>query len=139
MTRYEREVKDYCRRAGGLLACGRTQRREFDRLTAQSVRDYLQEAPDASWMEVEQILGSPQDAADAFMESMPPDTAERWAGARKRRLRLTLGRCPQTPPASGRSFNLSGYCIAGGGHCLFLGHSRGSADRNGNDSYIRYY
>lgn len=85
---YEREVKDYCRRAGGLLACGRTQRREFDRLTAQSVRDYLQEAPDASWTEVEQILGSPQDAADAFMESMPPDTAERWAGARKRRLRL---------------------------------------------------
>ena len=87
---YEREVKDYCRRVGGLLACGRTQRREFDRLTAQSVRDYLQEAPDASWTEVEQILGSPQDAADAFMESMPPDTAERWAGARKRRLRLAV-------------------------------------------------
>ena len=85
---YEREVKDYCRRAGGLLACGRTQRRAFDRLTAESVQDYLQEEPGASWTEVEQILGSPQDAADAFMESMPPDTAERWAGARKRRMRL---------------------------------------------------
>lgn len=85
---YEREVKDYCRRAGGLLACGRTQRREFDRLTAQSVRDYLQEAPDASWTEVEQMLGSPEDAAGAFMESLPPGTAERWAGTHKRRLRL---------------------------------------------------
>lgn len=85
---YEREVKDYCRRAGGLLACGRTQRREFDRLTAQSVRDYLQEAPDASWTEVEQMLGSPEDAAGAFMESLPPGTAERWAGTHKRRMRL---------------------------------------------------
>lgn len=85
---YEREVKDYCRRAGGLLACGRTQRREFDRLTAQSVRDYLQEEPDATWTEVEQMLGSPEDAAGAFMESLPSGTAERWAGTRKRRMRL---------------------------------------------------
>ena len=85
---YEREVKDYCRRAGGLLACGRTQRREFDRLTAQSVQDYLQEEPDATWTEVEQMLGSPEEAADAFMETLPPGTAERWAGTRKRRLRL---------------------------------------------------
>lgn len=85
---YEREVKDYCRRAGGLLACGRTQRREFDRLTAQSVQDYLQEEPDATWTEVEQMLGSPEDAAGAFMESLPSGTAERWAGTRKRRMRL---------------------------------------------------
>lgn len=85
---YEREVKDYCRCAGGLLACGRTQRREFDRLTAQSVQDYLQEEPDATWTEVEQMLGSPEEAADAFMETLPPGTAERWAGTRKRRLRL---------------------------------------------------
>ena len=35
---YEREVKDYCRRAGGLLACGRAQRQRFDRLTRQSVQ-----------------------------------------------------------------------------------------------------
>ncbi len=85
---YEREVKDYCRRAGGLLACGRTQRRAFDRLTAESVQDYLQEEPGASWTEVEQMLGSPEDAAGAFMESLPSGTAERWAGTRKRRMRL---------------------------------------------------
>ena len=85
---YEREVKDYCRRVGGLLACGRTQRQAFERLTAQSVQDYLQEEPDATWTEVEQMLGSPEEAADAFMETLPPGTAERWAGTRKRRLRL---------------------------------------------------
>lgn len=85
---YERKVKDYCRRAGGLLACGRTQRRAFDRLTAESVQDYLQEEPGASWTEVEQMLGSPEDAAGAFMESLPSGTAERWAGTRKRRMRL---------------------------------------------------
>ena len=48
---YEREVKDYCRRAGGLLACGRAQRQRFDRLTRQSVQEYLQEVPGASWPE----------------------------------------------------------------------------------------
>ena len=85
---YEREVKDYCRRAGSLLACGRAQRQRFDRLTRQSVQEYLQESPGASWPEVEQTLGSPEEAAGAFMESLPPGAAEHWAGARKRRLRL---------------------------------------------------
>ena len=86
---YEREVKDYCRRAGSLLACGRAQRQRFDRLTRQSVQEYLQEVPGASWPEVEQTLGSPEEAAGAFMESLPAGAAEHWAGARKRRLRLT--------------------------------------------------
>ena len=86
---YEREVKDYCRRAGSLLACGRAQRQRFDRLTRQSVQEYLQEVPGASWQEVEQTLGSPEEAAGAFMESLPPGAAEHWAGAHRRRLRLT--------------------------------------------------
>ena len=86
---YEREVKDYCRRAGSLLACGRAQRQRFDRLTRQSVQEYLREVPGASWPEVEQTLGSPEEAAGAFMESLPAGAAEHWAGARKRRLRLT--------------------------------------------------
>lgn len=85
---YEREVKDYCRRAGGLLACGRAQRQRFDRLTRQSVQEYLQEVPGASWPEVEQTLGSPEEAAGAFMESLPAGAAEHWAGAHRRRLRL---------------------------------------------------
>lgn len=85
---YEREVKDYCRRAGSLLACGRAQRQRFDRLTRQSVQEYLQEVPGASWPEVEQTLGSPEEAAGAFMESLPPGVAEHWAGAHRRRLRL---------------------------------------------------
>ena len=85
---YEREVKDYCRRAGSLLACGRAQRQRFDRLTRQSVQEYLQEVPGASWPEVEQTLGSPEEAAGAFMESLPAGTAEHWAGAHRRRLRL---------------------------------------------------
>lgn len=72
---YEREVKDYCRRAGSLLACGRAQRQRFDRLTRQSVQEYLQESPGASWPEVEQTLGSPEEAAGAFMESLPPGAA----------------------------------------------------------------
>lgn len=86
---YEREVKDYCRRAGSLLACGRAQRQRFDRLTRQSVQEYLQEVPGASWPEVEQTLGSPEEAAGAFMESLPAGTAEHWAGTHRRRLRLT--------------------------------------------------
>ena len=36
------------------------------------------------------ILGSPEDAAAAFMETLPPGTAEHWAGVRKRRLRLVV-------------------------------------------------
>ncbi|WP_294499892.1 hypothetical protein [uncultured Gemmiger sp.] len=85
---YESEVKDYCRRAGSLLACSRAQRQQFDRLTRQSVQEYLQEVPGAPWPEVERTLGSPEEAASAFMESLPPDTAEHWAGAHKCRLRL---------------------------------------------------
>ena len=81
-------MKDYCRRAGSLLACGRAQRQRFDRLTRQSVQEYLQEVPGASWPEVEQTLGSPEEAAGAFMESLPAGTAEHWAGAHRRRLRL---------------------------------------------------
>lgn len=87
---YEREVKDYCRRAGSLLACGRAQRQRFDHLTRQSVQDYLQEAPDAPWPEVEQVLGSPAEAAGAFMETLPPGAAEQWAAAHKRRQRLAV-------------------------------------------------
>ena len=86
---YEREVKDYCRRAGSLLACGRAQRQRFARLTRQSVQEDLQEVPGASWPEVEQTLGSPEEAAGAFMESLPAGAAEHWAGAHRRRLRLT--------------------------------------------------
>ena len=36
------------------------------------------------------MLGSPEDAAAAFMETLPPGTAEHWAGVRKRRLRLVV-------------------------------------------------
>lgn len=87
---YERDVKQYCRRASSLLTCSRAQRQAFDRLIARSVQDYLQEQPDASWPEVEQMLGSPEDAAAAFMETLPPGTAEHWVGVRKRRLRLVV-------------------------------------------------
>lgn len=87
---YERDVKQYCRRASSLLTYSRAQRQAFDRLIARSVQDYLQEQPDASWPEVEQMLGSPEDAAAAFMETLPPGTAEHWAGVRKRRLRLVV-------------------------------------------------
>lgn len=87
---YERDVKQYCRRAGSLLSCSRAQRQAFDRLIARSVQDYLQEQPDASWPEIEQMLGSPEDAAAAFMETLPPGTAEHWADVRKRRLRLVV-------------------------------------------------
>lgn len=53
------------------------------------MQEYLQEVPGASWPEVEQTLGSPEEAAGAFMESLPPGAAEHWAGAHRRRLRLT--------------------------------------------------
>ena len=69
---YEREVKDYCRRAGSLLACGRAQRQRFDRLTRQSVREYLQEVPGASWPEVEQTLGSRHRLRIAKRETQVP-------------------------------------------------------------------
>ena len=104
---YEREVKDYCRRAGSLLACGRAQRQRFDRLTRQSVQEYLQEVPGASWPEVEQTLGSPEEAAGAFMESP--------AGGHRR----ALGRRPPAPPAADDRRCLPGFHAAGG-HCGVL-------------------
>ena len=114
---YEREVKDYCRRAGSLLACGRAQRQRFDRLTRQSVQEYLQEVPGASWPEVEQTLGSPEEAAGAFMESLPAGAAEHWAGAHRRR--RALGRRPPAPPAADGRRCLPGFHAAGG-HCGVL-------------------
>ena len=72
---YEKEVKEYCRRANGLLACGRAQRQHFFRYIQTSVQDYLDSDPGASWEELEQILGTPQDAVTLYMTTLPRDTA----------------------------------------------------------------
>ena len=72
---YEKEVKEYCRRANGLLTCGRAQRQHFFHYIQTSVQDYLDSDPGASWEELEQILGTPQDAVTLYMTTLPRDTA----------------------------------------------------------------
>lgn len=87
---YEKEVKEYCRCAGGSLACGRAQRRAFDSYIQRSVQDYLENDPGASWAELEQVLGPPQDAAELYMSTLPPGTALHWTAAHKRRRKLAI-------------------------------------------------
>lgn len=75
---YEKELKQYCRRAHACLRCDRTQKAAFSALVRQGADEVLAEQPDADFSAVEAVLGSPEAAAAAFMETLPLDTPARW-------------------------------------------------------------
>lgn len=87
---YEKEVKNYCRHAGSLLTCNRVQRNTFNRIIHESVQNCTQESSGMTWPEIEELLGSPEDAARQFIDSLPPGTAEKWAHTRKIRHQAIL-------------------------------------------------
>lgn len=82
---YERELREYCRKACRELQCGRAQRQEFRAFILASARDYLAQQPGAAFEEIEAALGAPKEAAGEFMVSLPEGTAESWRKARSRR------------------------------------------------------
>ncbi len=82
---FEREIKEYCRRACRELQCGRAQREKFRAFIFAGARDYLEQRPDAAFAEVEAALGRPEDAAREFMAALPEGTAQAWRKTRRRR------------------------------------------------------
>ena len=88
-TMYEKELKAYCRRATAKLHCSRAQRAAFKAQVYAGAQDFLAEQPDAPFAQVQAVLGAPEEAAAAYMESLPPGTAERWR-KRQRTLLITL-------------------------------------------------
>lgn len=79
---YERELNGYYKQAVRWLECGHMQRQKFRQYLVVSAEDYLSQRPEASFEEVCQALGTPQQAAQAFMEILPEGTA-RATGAKK--------------------------------------------------------
>lgn len=87
---YEKEIKRYCRCACNLLACDWTQKYTFNRVIRKSVQACTQESPDMTWSEIECLLGSPEEAASQFMDSLPPGTAEKWAHVHQMHFQLAI-------------------------------------------------
>ena len=88
---FEREIKEYCRRACRELQCDRAQREKFRAFVFASAQDYWEQRPDAAFAEVEAALGRPEDAAREFMATMPEGTAQAWRRARRRRNGVLIG------------------------------------------------
>lgn len=64
---YERELNGYYKQAVRWLECGHMQRQKFRQYLVVSAEDYLSQRPEASFEEVCQALGTPQQAAQAFL------------------------------------------------------------------------
>lgn len=86
----KKELDRYCRRACACLRCDRKQRAAFSALVRQNAAEVLLEHSDADLAALEAALGSPEEAAAAFMATLPPDTPARWK-KRQRKLLLALG------------------------------------------------
>lgn len=82
---YERELKRFFRQAAPELKCGRAQRQVFQKCISSAMQDYLEAQPEASFEEVREALGAPEEAAREFMRALPQQTAENWRKARRRR------------------------------------------------------
>ena len=75
---YEREMKDYLRRAEPYLRCEKAQRETFRQYILASAQDFLTEQPEASFQELEAALGTPEKAAAIFMETLAPEEPHRY-------------------------------------------------------------
>ena len=84
----EKELKQYCRRAKKHLFCGAGERAQFEQYITQCARDFLGEHPQATFEDLEAALGTPEQAAASFMETLPPGTVEQYR--KKRRIRLGI-------------------------------------------------
>ena len=63
-------------------------RAQCEQYIAQCARDFLEECPQATLEDLEAALGTPEQAAASFMETLPPDTVEQYR--KKRRIRLGI-------------------------------------------------
>ena len=87
---YERELNGYYKQAVRWLECGHMQRQKFRQYLVVSAEDYLSQRPEASFEEVCQALGTPQQAAQAFMEILPEGAAEQWSKRHRKIVGISL-------------------------------------------------
>lgn len=87
---YQKELKDYCRRTRRYLPGGRKQRAIFEAYLMNCAAEFLQEQPQATFAELEAYIGTPEQAAQEYIRSLPEGVAESWLKRKKQCKRLAL-------------------------------------------------
>lgn len=69
------------------MDCPKGIRRSFLKRTRQEAEQFLQDRPEATWQELADYLGEPQELAQGFLETLDPDVLERYRKRKKFLLR----------------------------------------------------
>lgn len=77
-------ARQYINTAKKYLICPSDYREKYLKLLEKDVEACLEENPDASLSDLEKLLGSPQSAAESYLEEVPPEILSAYAQKRKR-------------------------------------------------------
>lgn len=88
---YERELKAYCKQVEKHLPGGAEHRAAYQAYLLDSAEEILHDTPVASFDELQTALGTPEEIAEAYQSTLPPEQLAAWAAQQKRRKHLMVG------------------------------------------------
>ena len=86
----ERRWKQYFRQAGKYLYCDTSQKDIFEKQIRATIADLQNENPMISYEECIAIIGTPQDAAGSFLDTLPENVVAICHRKKRRRTRRRL-------------------------------------------------
>lgn len=83
-----RERKSYLKKIKKLLVCNYAKKKEIICALDIDINEYIKEYPDIDIKNLQQEIGTPEEIADSFLESMPAENIRKQVNLAKR---LTIG------------------------------------------------
>lgn len=68
---FHEEFKRYWKKVEQNLTCSRVSRKKFYRQTLEAADRFLAEQPEVNFAQVEEFLGSPQELAQSYLDTLP--------------------------------------------------------------------
>lgn len=84
----EAQLHPYLRQLERLLDCPAADRRRCLKDTLRMAKDFADDSPAPSREEILKFLGTPQEVAENFLETLDPDVLRRYRARRKNRHRI---------------------------------------------------
>ncbi len=81
-------ARQYINKAKKYLICPSEYREKYLKQLEKDVETCLEENPDASLSDLEKLLGSPQSAAESYLEEVPSEILSAYSQKRKRNKRV---------------------------------------------------
>lgn len=83
-------ARQYIKTAKKYLICPSDYREKYLKQLEKDVEACLEDNPDASLSDLEKLLGSPQSAAESYLEEVPPEILSAYVQKRKRNKRVGI-------------------------------------------------